>query len=399
MAVFEKDALYPGTYHLPDGRKVTYSLADVRHLGQRAKAMISAGLQIPVAWEHQDDAVPQSEAERRANRARFNLGHATDAGVSPEGYLTARVEVPVADDAKRLPAVGFVSPEIRRDWIDGSGKLWPGLSITHLAVTPRPVQHKQKPFKPVKMSLDVVRLSLADVRLGDNPVDEEKDDDDKQEKKGDDDSGDNESEEAKTETVVDSSGMMKRVIGCLAEMGMMLGEGVTAENLLERLYVAAETKKAVENPGSTNMNANNQPAEATEAAGGGGYSGAIAMSLEKRVQASEKRLVGMERNALKQRIRGLLETGRVNPRIAKKLREDLDKVQLAINDDGELRPNPVLSRVEAYEALDPSTAWSSNNRLSQASEADGDPADSEAKEAEKIGDEWAADIRARRGRK
>lgn len=166
METFVKDVLYPGVWHIPNGRggrkKVPFSRRDVRALQQRMQEMIAAGLSIPLAAEHQDQAKPLTAAERKADWVkRLTLGWAEDAEVAPEGYLTARVAVPLAEDAARLPAARFVSPEIVHDFVDGTGRLWPGPSITHLAVTARPVQYPQRPFQQVRMS-NVIRLSLQD---------------------------------------------------------------------------------------------------------------------------------------------------------------------------------------------------------------------------------------------
>lgn len=162
MPRVKKDILYPGTYHLPDGRTVSYSRADVKHLKRRLKDMLAAGLHVPMAWGHQDEARPRTVDEILANRARFCLGHAADASETPEGILEVDLDVPDPADAKRLPSVRFVSPEISEDFVDSTGRLWPGPSITHIAATGRPVQHKQKPFS-VQMGADRVWLDLGDL--------------------------------------------------------------------------------------------------------------------------------------------------------------------------------------------------------------------------------------------
>lgn len=245
MAWFEKDVLYPGTYHLGDGRVVTYTRDDVVHMAQRTKDMVAAGLAIPVCWEHQDDAVPLSAAELRARRARFNLGFLAKGRVSPGGFLEAVLDVPLADDAQRLPAVRFISPEIRRDWIDGSGRLWPGLSITHLAATARPVQHKQQPFRPVPATqLSLARLSLA-AYLGDRTM-------------------------ANSTTELRPP-QLKTLLRYLREVGLHLPDDTDMDNLLERLLVAAMTKVGA-------LEDEQDIREPDEPGGGLGYP--IAMSID-----------------------------------------------------------------------------------------------------------------------
>lgn len=163
---FKKTALSPGSYRLPDGRTVSYSRTDLARLAQRAREMITAGLQIPVPWEHQN-LVPLSEEEARAHKAKYNAGFVDNATVGPDGDLVLWLDIPGEDDAKRIPSVRFCSPEIRTDWRDGAGRLWKGPSLTHLALTPLPVQHQQRAgFQPVQMS-NVIRLSLTD-RVGES---------------------------------------------------------------------------------------------------------------------------------------------------------------------------------------------------------------------------------------
>jgi hypothetical protein len=168
MPTFVKDALYPGTYRLAGGRKVTYTRADIPHLARRLRDMKDSGLLVPLTWNHRQgpDGKPMTEEDQISTATRFTLGFADDAETTDEGYLQIKVNVPSEDDAKRLPVVRFISPAIKKDYIDGSGRLWKGLSIIHLAVTPRPVQSKQRPFKRVDDS--TITLSLGDLMTDDD---------------------------------------------------------------------------------------------------------------------------------------------------------------------------------------------------------------------------------------
>lgn len=160
MPRVKKDVLKPGRYRLADGRLIEYTQGDVKRLGQRLKQMKAAGLHVPMAWEHQDDAKPRSRAERMADRARFNLGFAEDA-VMEGGRLICEIDVPDEEDARRLASARYVSPEVVTDWIDGLDRRWPGRSITHIAVTTHPVNPDQKPFE--RLSRGVERFSIADL--------------------------------------------------------------------------------------------------------------------------------------------------------------------------------------------------------------------------------------------
>jgi hypothetical protein len=176
MARFRKDVLVPGTYALADGRRVTYTPDDVAGMARRARDMIAAGLSIPICWDHQDVGIT-TDAERLARKAKATLGWVEGADVGPDGALSMTLEVPDEDDARRLPAIRFVSPEIDRDVSDGAGRTWPGRSITHVAVTPRPVQAKQNTFARLGRTEGSkrekpVRLSLGDLTMADDKVDD-----------------------------------------------------------------------------------------------------------------------------------------------------------------------------------------------------------------------------------
>lgn len=162
-----KDVIRVGTYRLPDGRRIEFTRDDLRHLHGRVKAMAAANVLPALSWEHQDEAKPQTAAERRANKARFCLGHVFDARLAGDDELELLLDVPDPDDYRRLASVRFTSPELVDNFIDGNGRAWPGKSITHVAITPTPVQHGQRGFKSAQLS--VVRLSLLD-RLEDNDV-------------------------------------------------------------------------------------------------------------------------------------------------------------------------------------------------------------------------------------
>ena len=309
MPTFLKDVLYPGTYRLQDGRKVTYSRGDVTHLNRRAKDMLADGLQIPFAWEHQDGAKPMTPAERAkqtADKARLNLGFLAESEEVPEGFLQHKLDVPNEDDAKRLPSVRFVSPEIVKDFVDGNGKLWPGLSITHLAATPRPVQHKQKPFQPVRMSC--VRLSLEGYQMADDKT--SKDD-------------------------APADGGLKELLACLEKINLKLGDDTTIENLVDRLKVAVETKLSAEGVDDDDDD------DAPEPADGGSP---IMMSLMQEVMDAK-------RDKLKDRIKDLFRTGRVNKPLRDKMLSELSTVKLSLGKDGKVQTTTLATRVEAYEAL------------------------------------------------
>lgn len=352
MPVFEKDVLYPGRYRLADGRTVEYSRDDVAHLKQRLKDMAAAGIQVPVAWEHVDEAKPQTAEQRASNRAKWNLGFTLDADETTDGFLVAKVDVPGEEDAKRLPSVRFASPEIVENFTDGTGKVWPGKSITHIAVTPRPVQHNQQPFKSVQLSGGVVRLSLTDrvggddqsvrqslgERLSEAHAVPEK----------------NKTKEADVGEGKDQAdAKFQECLECLRADNYGLPDDTTPENLIERLHTAALTKRK--------MMGDQYGTGGQSTPSGEGVS-PVTMSMEQRLVATEKRLLQREKEQLVLRIGNLFSTGRVSKPLRDKLLQEASTVQLSLDESGELKDIKLLAKVEAYEALPAS--FSTPERLS-----------------------------------
>jgi hypothetical protein len=158
MALYAKDALKLGVASVPDGKGgrtlQKFTQARVEHLAKRLRDMLDAGLNVPVAKEHQPSGKPMGHTEYEdylRNKVDLLVGHTADGFLHPErGHLEINVEAPTPEDEKALARARFISPEIVHNFRDGSGKLWPGESITHFALTPRPVQHGQEPFRRVE---------------------------------------------------------------------------------------------------------------------------------------------------------------------------------------------------------------------------------------------------------
>jgi hypothetical protein len=372
MATFEKDVLYPGEWYLPNGRVFRCTPGDVRHLGQRMQEMLLAGVPIPLAWEHQAEAVadtPERWEALKAATCKAALGGADQAALAPEGFLKSVVTVPGDADAERLKAIRFVSPEIRKDFKDGRGRVWPGLSIVGLAATQRPVQYPQKPFKPVALSQagSHIILSLAGYRLAYDD--------------GDDDGGrpgagdlgkpdlsataDNDAENKKVR--IPAAGNLDGLLKALADpcIGLVLPGDTTADNLVERLMTAALTKKsAAESSKEEEPYPGTQPPQPEAPP-------PMTMSLEDRVKATETRLLSLEKAGLKKRAEALFTSGRVSKPTRDKLLAELDKAPLRLSQAGELEPCPVAHWIEALELNDAGSAWpaADRERLSQG----GDP--------------------------
>ena len=400
MATFEKDILYPGQVQPPDlDGSVTFTAENaasgvtndgrisVPFLAARMKEMIDAGLQIPVSWEHQPTAKPLTARERneqRAELAKLTLGHATMADMHPEGFASARVEIPVDEDAKRLRAIRFVSPAIDWDVQDGNGKLWPGPSITHLAATPRPVQHRQKPFQPVKLSQaatpkrPAIRLSLGSyIQLGESPMADVK-------KDGDEGAGKKEGAAAGTFGIKEAMEQLKSF-----DPPVVLLEDTTDENFVERLCAALEAIKGAKGtPADAGADTGTQPETDAQPPPG------IMMSLQGRI-------LKMERQDLERRIKAIRESGRIGKPIYDRMTTELKSIKLSLGKDGEVADNILLSKVKDYEALPEGSAWPMGQKPIHLSEGevdldavDGSPLDDDQAIAA-IGEVWGTRRRVR----
>jgi hypothetical protein len=327
---FRKDALYPGEWHLADGRVFNATPQMVKRLAERAKEMIAAGVPMPLAWEHDDSAKPMTAAERAKEVAKTLPGWVESTDLTPEGILEMIVDVPVAADAERIPAVRFASPHIEDDFKDGTGRIWDGPSILHLAATPRPVQIPQQPFQPLPgTSLSMpIRLSLNDYkpyRLGENMADDTS-------KKGDDKGKGGEGDGA--------DARLKNVVDALSKINVVLPKDTTKDNFFERVESALLTLAAA-------TGANPAPsADADPAAGN-----PVMMSMAKRLMETEKKSLVARANAL-------FSTGRITKPAKDKLLAELGTVQLSLAPTtGELLPNKTVAKIEAYEELDEGSAF------------------------------------------
>jgi hypothetical protein len=293
--------------------------------------MAAAGLQVPLVWDHQHDAKPVKMSADRPDRHKWNLGFAESARVTPEGYLEAGLDVPLEEDARRLPAVRYVSPEIVNDFVDSSGKLWPGESITHIAVTNRPVQNKQNPFKPVQLGYppDAVWLSLGDLDMAEK-------DDKKKPGEG--------SEDGAT-----GGPDIKKILSLLASKGVPLPEDTTNDNFMDRLHVALVATGASEDDDAGNTVIDPEEDDAAVAA-----PPPVTMSMDQvvtRNRTLESRLVASERAGLIGRVKALFATGRVSKQIRDKLTAEINTVQLSLDRNGQPKGGKLLAKIEAYEDL------------------------------------------------
>ncbi len=369
-----KDCLYPGRYKLPDGRTFVCEPQDVPHYAKRLRDWLAARLPVPVRWEHELATADGDAALSAADKAKNTFAHATDAVIHKDGYLEVKFPADDEDDRKKLNKVKFVSPTIKWDVVDSTGKLWPGPSITEIALTPVPIQHGQKPFtlSQAGKTMAPVFLSLADyepikpVRLaaGAPPMD------DTEKKAGDtppDAADDKPDGDGALPEEAEDAGLGQKLstaLQCLADHGIVLGEetGDDLETFLDHIITACNTKKAAENP--LDMGGQNPGAP------GGDQGSPGATEVQGPVMMSGS-LAKVFRENVKLRIDNLWAKKQITKPIKDKMLAELKTVKLSMTAAGEPIEQGLLARVAAYEELPENyTAFRRDVDLSRANEVD-----------------------------
>ena len=389
-----KDTFLPGTVHIPSGdpanpiRVETFTPADVRNACEVGNAKLAEGWQIPVCWDHQPatEPVQMSVADRNAKIAKNTFTFVRAYRLGSEGQLQSGVLPRDPKDTEQMKKTGFVSPRLRWNWTDPTGKKWPGWTVGHVAVTPYPVQHTQAPFDMSRADAERPPINLS---LGDYMADEKKKPED-DEIPGNADAttpeGDDGDDDSTLPPLPDEASPvaglpapedvhLKPAIAALASHGITLPPDTNAANFAERINIAItaiaghQAKKDAEDAADkqeddASPDPNNPDAMAVKVGGQtpteSKQPAPVSMSLAEQ-KATDKAIV-LERRTITQRINRLNKTGRITPVIAQKLLAEARAVNLSFAESGELTPNSVTAKIDAYEALPAQSAWSKTGR-------------------------------------
>lgn len=354
MATLAKDFLYPGKWRLVDGRIEDFSPQRVLHLKTRMQEMLKAELPVPLAWEHQPDAVPLSRSEMAKaleEKTKGICGHATTVSDGPRGGIAGLLEVPDDAEARRVETIRFVSPQIETDFVDGTNRLWPGESIVHLAVTGRPVQHTQQPFRRVAMSLARPSIQLSLDGYQGKAMADEKDD---KPKGKEDDAPPAKEEKPDSELPADDvehpdAGRLQETIQALRADGYAFPDDTTPENFLERLHTAVLTKQMAtgNTPSGSDTTSANGKAPEQEAS-----PPPLAMSqMAAELNALKSKSINDGRAGLKARAKSLYECGLLQKPAYDALAKEIGAVQLSIDRSGNIGQTIVQAKIEAYEEV------------------------------------------------
>lgn len=326
--------------------------AKVMHHAKRFEEVTRLGYVLPYSIEH-DQFELMTQAEYEKNKDKF-LGKAAAVQLAKDGKgLDIELDVPNEKDAKYLKGMRFVSPGIRED-IQLGGKTLYGETICHVAATALPCQEQN-----AIAALSMVRLSYGEDDMADEPKKKKKEGEDEDEGEG-----------------MKDGARFKKLLQVLAEVGLIVPDDTTEENICDRLETAAMTFIGKKGEGE-------------------GEAEPIPESTSPVVMSLTKRLLDGEKKQLIARADGLLKSGRIDRPTHKKLQDQLRTVTLSLapKGTGELNPTPVGMKIEAYEELPAGIVFGPGENDGQTLLAASQPPEfsrrpETAEEAKALDDDW-----------
>jgi hypothetical protein len=381
---FRKAILKTGKYHSPDG-VVDVTSDRLRHFAGEFSRMKAAGQVVPIDWDHPTavDDMPLSLEDFERHSAVKGIGRLEDFRLADDGQsatIFLDVRTPRAVEAAENNTC-FVSPVITAEWQDGSENRYSDC-ITYVDFVHHPVDHSQGDFLPVQSESGAVacalRMGLSSqiyqlkgaIRMADFPPkkDDEEKPDAKPEGEPDADDGTVDNETDGTPQGADNS-TLADVVETLKSFKIILPEGTTGQNLLERLHSALLTAEAhqglnqkaeeVIDPMAADPNKPKPKPELIQ------DPGIATMSLQtKLLMAHAER---QHRATIGGRLETLCQTGRCTPAELKAQRAKLPAIRLSLTAQGE----PVTSDVETFishrESVPRGTFWTDEHRTRMSS--------------------------------
>lgn len=360
MTLIWKDVLWPGRWTYPDGRELRLTPAAVENTYRQSLAMGRAGLDIPWNWEHQPDSYPRpvemsagifSDPQRRADWARNTI--APVAGFQlrrtrrgPVLYAAINTERLSPDEVERIRRAGKVSCRLDENFRDGrgDGRFFPGFCVSHVAVTPKPVEPNQGPFLMSTGPADrtyYLGHAVPDMAKDDDtppPKDDEADDADAI---GGDDAGD-------AKPAGGQAGKLQSILDSLAGCGITLPADVVTnlDSLDMALKVYAATKQG--QPGGDDQGL---PATAGDAGATQPGASPPMMMSQAEMQRKYPHRVANDREELRAKIKRQGRAGKVSPKVTEGLLREFEGFEMSYQSDGTVAPTDLVARVDAYDKL------------------------------------------------
>lgn len=368
-----KDVLWTGRWQYPN-EVLRLGSSDVRQAVLNGNCMIGKGSAVKLCWEHQPNVVPKpagvwakelADPKNAAEWAKSVIADATKFRLATGDGGKPIVQA-IIDDSKlneeerqQIKRAGKVSCRLDHNYRDpATGTLYPGWSISHIAVTPKPVQSKQGPF---------IQMSKSDwpsdrtVYMGEgNPMADEADDKKKKpasdssdappEKDSDGDSDGSPPEEAapveQQQGPTGNRAKLMRLMGVLnAGWGVNIPETVTD---FDSLILALETLAA--NPsdagGDDNALDPNAPDATTAAPGGSMPMMMSAVEMAKK----HPRKVQNDRDELRAEIKALVRVGQIPAYLGQEWLDKAESKTFAmsyVSGDGSLVRDGLFAAVDA----------------------------------------------------
>lgn len=146
MATTWKETLLPGEQVTANGTRFTVLGRHIIEAHRNLQRFKQLKLPVAVAMEHQP-IWPDDDAAYRERFARAVVGHVIDSRVSSRGTLETLLQIDDAD-VQQARKCRYVSPTIHLSgWFDSYGRRFSGCCPTMIAITPVPIQYRQKPFE------------------------------------------------------------------------------------------------------------------------------------------------------------------------------------------------------------------------------------------------------------
>jgi hypothetical protein len=368
MVQFRKAILKTGTYHSPDG-KVEVTPDRLQHWASEFRRMKAASQVVPVDWDHAVDAAdmqPMSLSDFDQRSAARGIGRLEEFRVAPDGQsaeVWLDVRQPRAIEAANLNTC-YVSPVLFPQWRDGAGNAYRDC-ITHVDFVHHPVDHSQGPFAPVepgaiacclRMGLDsqvyafqgAQRMAEESTKPEDDVLDDAPPEDT--------------TDDAAATDTAPSGSTLKDVVETLKQFNIVLQDGTTAENLLDRLHAALLTAAAHQGKGDEPEEPEgDDPGAATVV-----QDPTVAtMSLETRAVIDHAQR--QHRAAIGERLDRLCGDGRCTPFELKTWQEKLPAVRLSLDAAGKPEVSEVEQFIEHRNAVPRGTFWDDETRTRMSS--------------------------------
>ncbi len=337
-----KDVLWPGKWSFPDGRVLELTSDKIASVYANGKAMLAAGLDVPFCWEHQPGAQPHpvelssavyGDKDKRADWAKNVIAPAVDYRIKSDpargNVLEAAFDKDrlTVDELNSIEKCGKVSCRLDKNFRDArDGKVYDGFSVSHIAVTPKPLEPNQKPFQMSQSCEESFYFGIAQ--------DDDGDDDDKpvKKQKTDDSAADDAPKGGSTDVAM--------ICEALRGEGWNIpDEVVDADGLVIAIKAGSAPKSDPNDPAGTGQ------AKTTTAAGA-----APLMMSQSEMYAQRPAIVDADRREVCRRIQILVESGRVAPPVAKQLQHEFSSFELSY-DGGNYASTGVIAELKAYEKL------------------------------------------------